>query len=200
VGCKDTSLQGQCADTTLDGGPGGGGGQPGGSGGSPLLPGGDPLPTEQPLWDSIASEPAKLSGTPVRLYSVRRAKNRHPLYAEPSQDSKEWEFQGPWELFGSFTFDQGNDIDDDVSSQGLQKIASATMHLSRKSLEDIEAPDPKVGDVVHLWDRQPFGSEFQFWANPDGNIFTNEAFVQFRLELKRRSRFEPGRKVLGKKI
>ena len=196
---KDTSLQRKCVDTTLDGTPGGGAGA---DGVSPIYPGGSGATlTEQPLWDSIASEPARLSGTAVRLYSVRRAKNRHPLYAEPSRDNHEWEFHGPWELMGAFTFDQGQEIEDEVSSQGLQKTANAVLHLARKELERIDAPDPKVGDVIHLWDQQPFGSEFQFWdisrANPDGNIFTNESFVQFRIELRRRSRFEPGRKVLG---
>jgi hypothetical protein len=198
---KDTSLKHKCVDTTLEGSNGGSGAQ----GVSPVYPGGSGANlVEQPLWDSIASEPARLSGTPIRFYSVRRAKNRHPLYSEPSRGGNEWEFHGPWEMMGAFAFDQGQDIDDEVSAEGIQKTANAVLHLARKELERIDAPDPKVGDVIHLWDQQPFGSEFQYWdvkkANPDGNIFTNESFVQFRIELSRRSRFEPGRKVLGKRI
>ena len=135
---------------------------------------------------------------PVKFYSVRRAKNRHPLYAEPSVGG-DWEFHGPWELMGSFEFDQSRDLTDDVSQEGLQKTTTAQLTLARRDMETIEAPDPKIGDVIWLWDRSPFKSEFQYWdvtlAAPDGNIFTNESFVQWRLELRRRSRFEPGRKL-----
>lgn len=196
MGNKDTTLKHTCVDTTLDAG--------GVGGVAPVFPGDVNTPSEQAFWDSIATEPAQLSGTPVRIYSVRRAKNRHPLYAEPSRAGNEWEYHGPWEIMGAFAFDQGTDIDDSVGAEGIQKTAEAVLHLSRKALEDVDAPDPKVGDVIHLWDRQPFGSELQYWdvvkANPDGNVFTHESFVQFRLELRHRSRFEPGRKVEGKRI
>ncbi len=46
---------------------------------------------ERPLWDSIAQEPARLSGASFRLYSLRRAKNLHPLYREPTAGGKDWE-------------------------------------------------------------------------------------------------------------
>ncbi len=190
---KPSILQG-CGDTTLSGG--------GTDEIGKIFP--DDGVSELPLWDAIAQEPAKLSGIEFRLYSVRRAKNLHPLYREPSNGGFEWEFHGPWEMMGAFEFDQGNDIDPEVSSEGLQKTSNAVLYIARKELEDVLAPVPKIGDVIDLWDRQPFGSEFQFWditkANPDGNIMTSEAYVQYRLELKRRSRFEPGRKVLGKRI
>lgn len=194
--CEDTSIKGPYVDTTL-GSPGGGSGV---DGVSLIFPGTSPNGglVEQPLWDSIAAEPARLSGVSVRIYSVRRAKNRHPLYAEPSVGG-DWEFHGPWELMGSFEFDQSRDLSDEVSQEGLQKTTTAQLTLARRDMETIEAPDPKIGDVIWLWDRAPFSSEFQYWdvtlAAPDGNIFTNESFVQWRLELRRRSRFEPGRKL-----
>lgn len=196
---EDTSLQGPCVDTSLPGGGGSGGEGVGGV--RPIFP--DDAVSELPLWDSIAQEPARLSGTNFRLWSVRRAKHRHPLYGEPSKGG-DWDFHGPWEMLGGFEFDQGQEIEPEAGSEGLQKTASAVLYVARKELEDRDAPKPKVGDVIDLWDREPFGSEFQYWdvtkANPDGNIWSTEVYVQYRLELKRRSRFEPGRKALGRRI
>lgn len=192
--CPDTSLQGACADTTLSGL-----GATGVSGVERVFPGNNGA--ELPLWDSVAAEPAKLAGTPFRLYALRRARHRHPLYAEPATKDGEWDFHGPWELSGAFEFAQAEGITTIASSEGTQKTADAVLYVSRKALESIGAPEPKVGDVIDLWDRAPFKTKFQFWdvvkANPDGNLFTAEAFVQYRLELVHRSRFEPGRKVLG---
>lgn len=181
-----------CGDTTLDSG----------TETRPVYP--DDAVSELPLWDSVAQEPTALSGTPVRLWSVRRAKNLHPLYREPSANGNEWEYNGPWELYGALEFDQGNEIEPDVSPEGLRTTATATLYLSRKALEDVSAPAPKIGDVIDLWDRPPFSTEYQYWdvvkANPDGNLWTTEVFVQYRIEMKRRSRFEPGRKTEGTKI
>lgn len=186
-------LQG-CGDTTLDGG--------GTDGVGRVFP--DDAGSELPLWDSIAQEASRLSGVNFRIYSVRRARHLHPLYREPSQNGNEWSFHGPWELFGGFEFDQGTETDPEASAEGLQKTSTAVLWIARKALEDINAPEPKIGDVIDLWERKPFGSEFQYWdvtkANPDGNIWTSEAFVQYRVELRRRSRFEPGRKTEGTRL
>jgi len=195
--CDDTSLKGACVDTTL-GGSGGGA-----VGASPIYPTQTALGVvEQALYDSVSAEPARLSGTPVRLFSVRRAKNRHPLYAEPSFAGKEWEFHGPWELMGAFEFDQGMEIDQEATSEGLHEFANAALYLSRKELENVEAPEPKIGDIIWLWDRKPFAEEGgDYWdvtkANRDGNIWTTEVFVQYRLELRWRSKFDPARKIEG---
>lgn len=191
MSCEDTSLKRACRDTIL--------GTSGADSVGPVFP--DDSTTEQALWDSVAQEPARLSGVNLRLWSLRRADNRHPLYGEPSQGSREWSFHGPWEVWGSLEFDQGDAIDHEATSEGIQRIANATLYIARKELEDVEAPVPKVGDVIDFWDRAPWGSEFQYWdvkrANPDGNIWTAPNFVQYRMELSHRTRFEPGRKVLG---
>lgn len=160
--------------------------------------------SELPLWDSVANEPTRLSGTTFRLYAVRRAMHRHPLYGEPTHGGHDWEFHGPWEMLGALEFDQGNEIDTEASSEGIQKIASAILWIPRKEIERVGSPRPKVGDVINVWDKPPFKSQFEYWdvtkANPDGNIWTSEAFVQFRCELRHRSKFEPGRKVEGTKV
>ena len=196
MSCKDTSLQIACQDTTLDGAGAGGAANvsnifPGGGGG---------VPAELPLWDSVATEPAKLSGTSFRIYSVRRAKNRHPLYAEPSTNGN-WEYHGPWEMMGAFMFDQTGDTQAAAEDSGLQRSATATLSVSRKEFELADAPEPKIGDVIHLWNNRPFSSDYQFWdvvkSDRDGGIFTSEAFVQWTIALARRTTFDPGRKILG---
>lgn len=197
--CKDTSLMGPCVETTLDATGSGAANVP------RIFPTmqADGTPTELPLLDSVASEPTKLSGTPFRLYSVRTAKNRHPLYGEPSR-GRHWEFQGPWEMMGALVFDQIGDANVTVDSPGSQESATATLYLSRKEQETCEAPEPKVGDVIHLWNKKPFASDFEFWdvvqSNHDGQVFSSEAFTQYVLSLTRRTVFDPGRKILGSSV
>jgi hypothetical protein len=195
--CKDTSLTAPALDTTL-GDPGGG------AAGAPrrLFPGesGDSnFAIELPLWDSISAEPMQLAGTPFRIYSLRRAKNRHPLYAEPSGEG-EWQFHGPWEMMGALTFDQAEDTHDTVDVSGIQSESTATLYISRREYESSGAPDPKDGDIIHFWNRKPFGIDDQFWdvvqANRHEAMFSSEVFIQYQLSLTRRTPFDPGRKVI----
>lgn len=161
---------------------------------------------ERAFWDSVAQEPARLSGTPIRFWSLRRAANRHPLYKEPSGKSVgdgEWEYQGPFELMAAVEFDQGNQTTAQAGDQGgIEKSADATAWIARKEVEDREAPAPKEGDVVEFWDgfggSALAGQKHHFdvvVANRDGNIVTSDVFVMYKLTLKTRTRFDPGRKV-----
>jgi len=129
--------------------------------------------------------------------------HRHPLYGEPSLGGKEWSFNGPWEMAGGLEFDEAQEVEPDATSEGLGKTSNAVLHVARKELEDVGAPDPKIGDVVEFWgeNTSPFMRQFAYWevtkANADGHIMSTPEFVQYRLELKQRSKFEPGRKVEG---
>ncbi len=171
-----------------------------------IFPGDGEVSVERPLWDSIAQEPARLSGTQVKLYSVRRAKNHHPLYREPGAGSKDWEFQGPWEVWGTVEFDQAQDIDADAGSEGLKKTANVILWVARKEFEDVSSPDPKIDDVIEFWGSKSFkrAGGFQFFdvvlATPAGNIMTSETFVQWKITLKARSSFDAERKVTNTKI
>lgn len=162
---------------------------------------------ERPLWDSIAQEPARLSGLQFHLYSLRRAKNHHSLYREPSAGSQEWSFQGPWSMWGSTEFSQGDDINLNSQSEGnVREATNIVLWVARKEFEDASSPDPKLGDVIEFWDKKPFAGvldgHFQFWdvvlANPTGNIMSTETFVQWKISLKSRSAFDAKRKVEGK--
>lgn len=170
-----------------------------------LFPGDGGATVERRLWDSVAQEPAKLSGMRFRLYSIRRAKNRHPLYGEPSVGG-DWEFSGPWEMACTLDYAQGDAIQPEASTEGLRKTSNAVLWVARKEFEDASAPEPKIGDVVDFWEMPPFAgaAEIRFWdvtqANPDGNMFTIETFVMWRIELKVKTTFDPERKVTGTRI
>lgn len=171
-----------------------------------IFPGDADVSVEQPLWDSVATEPARLSGTSIRHYSVRRAKNLHALYREPSAGAKDWEFQGPWEMMCSVEFDQSSDIDTDAGSEGKTKTASAILWISRKEFEDAGAPDPKLGDVFEFWEKAQWARAggFQYWdvggTYPAGNIQSTEVFTMWKITLTSRSSFDAQRKIDNTRI
>ena len=174
-----------------------------------LFPGGDcneGCGDERKLWDSIATEPNRLAGEPVKLYVIRRAKNRDPLYKEPSAEGREWSYEGPFELWASIDFPQSDNITEEATEVGERTEADAIAWISRKEFEDREAPYPKRGDIIEFWAKPPFGydSEDTQWdvvkATRDGNVFTTAAFVQYKLELKQRSKFVPFRKTEHSRI
>jgi len=163
---------------------------------------------ERPLWDSIAQEPARLSGVDVEMYSLRRGMNGHPLYGEASVDGKDESFNGQWQFKAAIEFDQGDEIQENAATEGRKQEGQAVMWISRKELEDIDAPDPKVGDVMAVWNEGAFdgtnsqGNErarFRYFrvlrANPHGNVMSVNTFVQWRVELKFASDFNPDRFV-----
>ena len=165
---------------------------------------------ERALWDSIAQEGARLSGTRILFYSLRRAMNRHPLYKEPSQGGKEWSFHGPFEMWAALQFAQADEIQPEATEYGQHTVSDAMIYVARKEFEDASAPEPKLGDIVEVWSKgvggSPFAEEelFAQWdvvqANPDGNIFSSEAFVQYVLRLKQRTKFVALRKTENTQI
>lgn len=168
-----------------------------------IFPGGDceGCGDERQLWDSIAAEPARLAGTPIKVYVLRRAKNRDPLYKEPSVDGKEWSFEGPFEVMGTIEYTPTDDNESTATEAGIEQNSDAMMWVARVEFERVGAPYPKRGDVAEFWGAPPFGLEAakQQWdiigAEPDGNVFSSEAFVQYKMKLKRRTKFYAFRKT-----
>ena len=156
---------------------------------------------ERLIHDTIAAEPAILSGVRLRLYSLRRAKNRHPLYKEPSNEGKEWSFHGPFEMYGELDFPQAANTQSEVTEVGQRRMSEATMKIPRSEVERAEAPYPKKGDVLEFWWEGPFADKggYSQWdvvgADRDGNVMSTPQFVGFEVELKRRGKFLAFRKT-----
>lgn len=156
---------------------------------------------ERLIWDSIAEEPALLSGTPIKMYRVRIAKNRNPLYGEPSQEGKDWSFDGPWEMFATLETDE---TDFQSTESGLKRSKTATMYIPRTEIERNRAPAPKVGDVISMWGKDSYpdfgedNDETQ-WdvksSSEDGRVFSSPVFVQYKLTIVRRDEFLAFRKT-----
>lgn len=169
-----------------------------------IFPDDDRATVERPLFDSVAQEPAILSGLAVRLYSLRRAKNMHPLYREPVEGG-DFEYQGPWELHGVLEFDQQDEISNAAEQEGTRLESEARLQIARKEFDDVGAPDPKQGDVIEFWDDKAFDfvpftmRRFRYWdvqlANPGENVWSAATFIVWKLTLKHNTRFDPARKV-----
>lgn len=166
----------------------------------------DACTDESALWESFAAEQNALAGTKILFYRVRTAKNRHPVYDEPSHDGKDWEFDGPWEMDASLEFQEQTDVQPNSTEVGLRVQSSAILWIARTEWESKGAPEPKIGDVVAFWGKPPFGvpERITQWditkADSDGHIFNDERFVQWRLEVKQRGKFLPWRKTEKTKI
>jgi hypothetical protein len=100
-------------------------------------------------------------------------------------------------------YDRAEEIQPTVRAEGIQTESDSIMWIARREFEDVGAPVPKVGDVIDFWDERPWGMDLRYWdvikANPAGNIFNSEVFVQYKITLKRRTSFEAGRKVEGER-
>lgn len=165
-----------------------------------LFPDDEGVNVERDLWDSVAMEPARLSGTKIRFWSLRRAKNMHPLYREPSSKSDgEWSFNGPWEMMSHIEYDQNSDETPNASTDGKSTEIESKAWIARREFEDIGAPYPKEGDVIEFWDDAVWGKDKRHWdvvkATRDGNVFGSSVFVQFKIDMKTRSKFTPDRKL-----
>lgn len=172
---------------------------------SRIFPGDPQVQVERPLWDSVAQEPARLAGTKIQFWSARTASNRHPLYGEPSDGGSEWEFSGPWELWADLEFDQAQEIEPQAQTEGFVKESNAKLWVARKEFEDVNAPNPKIGDVIGFWDLEPFSArEGRYWnimkANRGGNVFSSETFVHWSIDLTVNTRFNPLRKIENVRI
>ena len=156
---------------------------------------------ERLIHDTIAAEPAIVAGTAIRLYVLRRAKNRHPLYKEPSHNGKEWAFQGPFEMYAELDFPQAANSQSEVTEVGARKTAEAILKLPRAEVERAEAPPPKKGDVIEFWFEGPFAdmNGYSQWdvtgADRDGNINSTPVFTGYEIQVKRRGKFLAFRKT-----
>ena len=157
------------------------------------------VPAELEFMDSVAREHVRLSGTTVKLHVLSVAAHRHPLYGEPSDEGR-WEFNEVFKFPAAIMFDRPDDISSEATDQGKTKVKEAMLHVSRRELEEIGAPEPKSGDVVEFWGYAPFGDTYKssFWdvvgADPEGEHWTQPTYTMLRFKLRWRSKFLAERK------
>lgn len=159
-------------------------------------------PSEMELFDSVAREPARLSGDKVKLWVLSVAENRHPLYGEPSEEGR-WGFNEDrvFEFPASLMYDRPDDISTEATERGKKKTREAMLYVARRELEEIGAPEPKAGDVVEFWGYAPFGDDHRhsFWdvvgADPSGDIWTQPTYTMMRFKIRWREKFLAERKT-----
>ncbi len=176
---------------------------------------------EQELHDEIAEEYNRLGGTPIKMWSVRRAASFDPLWDEPSSqfgydplygeragspppaerhevpDRKEWGFQGPWEVWGVVEFEeiegQATGIEDSITTE-----KEAVAWIARTALDKVGAPYPKKGDVFEVRWTDAAGNIMFFdvtSAKRGGALNDSQTYIQFMVALKKRSKFDPSRRI-----
>lgn len=153
--------------------------------------------SELHMWDTFAQEPIQAAGTDGRLWQFNLAQSTiDPIYSEPSGLT----YVGPYLLRVQIEWPETTP---EATDEGMLTVWPSGAWIPRKSLEDIQAREPRVGDVLHFW-ALPFfdnrASNYQGSTNAgyffdiikvveDGHLIDNSAFVAFRCDLKRRSAF-----------
>jgi len=144
------------------------------------------------LW---AQEPIQISGTDCNFFHRNKLKSKFdPLYREPISVV----FDGPFRLRVHIEWPEATP---DLREEGLRLLFPSGAWIPRKSLEDVSAPAPDEGDILHFWDlpffdklavhgiETPTGGYFfdLIKVNDAGHVHDTPAFVAFQCDLKRRS-------------
>lgn len=155
------------------------------------------------FFDSIIQEHVNIAGTEISFYHQDMAKVvRDPLYDEPI--SRAW--KGPWKLKAYAEYIAATP---EMREEGFRVTWNGTMFIPRKNLEDIGAPAPIEGDVIHYWSNKFFkehasggkgdpGADYYFDViniDDDQHIFDDANFTGFKLILARRTEFAAERRL-----
>ncbi len=156
---------------------------------------------------SLEAERIELVAPTAQYYSLNLSVHVDPLYNEPTNDplygggdplgtpaknSTSWDFEGPHEFPASIQYEEMDKKEVSVRSEGMETNRDAEMLVSRNHWEE-KFPDrlPKEGDVVFIFDI--------WWdvvkEGKGGNIADTRHYVSFKLELKKRDKFTPDRKI-----
>lgn len=164
-----------------------------------------PNDPERELFDGIAQENVAVTGTDIDYYSQSLSKaKRDPLYDEPIETA----FAGPFKMTGVFSFPERTP---EASETGFRTVWTSSVWIPRKSFEDNRVPAPMEGDVICVWKNVFFDKRSVDDAatetghlyfdvtkvDTDGHMYDSPSFVAFKLEVKRRTEFNPERRLGG---
>lgn len=170
------------------------------------------------LWEA---ERIGLSGPTCQYYILNRGKNVDPLYNEPVNDplyqeprmpgtegdewpndttldyADSWEFEEPFDVVMAVEFQEMDNRQVTVREEGKDDEFDGYASIARNTWEAVVAaaghPNkvPKEGDVIFV--------QNEWWdvvrANKGGNMLDTRVHVGYRLDLKKRTKFTPDRKV-----
>lgn len=159
--------------------------------------------TELALYDSIAAEQVRCSGTVGDYYSLNVQKSTvNPTYDESIRRV----FDGPFRLAMFVEWPKSNP---EVREEGMRVKWECRGWIPRVEFENARAPVPLEGDMVRIW-RTPF---FDSWSvsgdepqgggyyfnvvkcNDEGHLYDSPGFVGFEVTLQRSTDFTPERRL-----
>ena len=166
---------------------------------------------------SLEAERIEQSGPTCVYYSLNRGSHVDALYGEPTNDplyggasargsssvpAEAWNYYPPAgtddvSFSVAFEYQEQDNRNPAVRPEGFEAEYDAQMSIARDAWEcaieglPIDGRTPKEGDVAFV-----FG---EWWdvvrANKGGNLLDTASHVGYRLELRKRTRYTPDRKV-----
>lgn len=161
--------------------------------------------SEKFLFHLWAKEQVDIVGTEADFFSQDvKGSKRDALYDEPTD--RKW--SRPYRIKLWFSWPVSSPVS---GEEGFSKDFKSQVWVPVTTLVEAQAPEPKEGDVFHLWDF-PFynldaapdqegipnvGLYFDVKnVNNDGYINDSPSFVGFRCDLSRRTKFSAERRIL----
>ena len=180
---------------------------------------GNCCPTEIAYFKQLEAERIALVGPDCEYYSLNRGRNVDPLYGEPDndplyggasprgtpqKDEKSWNFSPnviggelPLTFQCAIEYQEAEKRQPSVRSEGVHVEYDADCYIAaltwERALEGrtFVGRTPKEGDVIYV---------FNLWwdivnAGSSGNVLDTTSIVGYKLQLKRRTKFVPERKI-----
>ncbi len=129
-----------------------------------------------------------LSGPEATYFSLFRGRNVDSLYNEP----RVWEFE-EFHLQVTIEYEEKDNVAPSVREEGEEIEYDAFVNIAKLEWDE-HAPigkRPKVGDVIFV--QKEYFDVVK--ANSAGNVVNRDSFVGYRLELRKRIKFDAKRKV-----
>lgn len=140
-------------------------------------------------------ERRSITGYPAKFFSLNRGKNTDPLYNEPIPDrsgTTGFKYREMFQLVGTMVYQEKDNRSPSVREEGFIVEYDAEFHFARLEWEDKAGGyRPKEGDVI-----EAMNEVFDIVnAGKGGNVLDSVSHTEFKLVLRKRSKFDPRRKI-----
>ncbi len=162
--------------------------------------------SEKEFFDCINAEYNELFGCEVNYYAyntaqlgdkVARVRTKvDPLYGEATERV----IAGPFRIWAQVKWPEYTPVSDEG---GFGREFDGQLTISRSHLDEKNLPYPSEGDIIEMWrtpyhDDQAKGKGLFFDADKvwnDGHVNDTATFTQFKMNLKRRTKFGAERRL-----